>query len=439
MEMGRWKGERETGRIRLEGGTELGKDTRVLQEVTPSSCSPSTFTWSWDLAETRSLMTVMGVRLIEEKTNKAAEPSDRAAPPKRPRSCRGKENQVHNFLVSKRFRKSAHSSSGVSCSWGELPDELLLVIFRFLSLPHLLKASRVSKRWYRLAFDKSLWYSVDLSKGNLSPGTVGQVLGAGVVVFRSPCSFLGDPMFKDERSLCLQYMDLSHSVLSSSSIFQILRRCHQLRGLSLEALTLSDDVITAIAGSEDLLCLNLSGCSCFGAQALSQMLRSCSRLDELNISWCKFSSQHIQAIVSQIPDSVTQLNISGYRRSLHNSDVEALCRRCPWMTDLDLSDSTMLTPGCFSALHSLSHLQHLGLSRCHEISLTSLVALGEIATLKTLNIYGLVRDSMVNGKDLIPQIKINTFPLTSIGRPTPSYGKLQTIWGITCRLGLRNL
>ncbi|XP_048451230.1 S-phase kinase-associated protein 2 isoform X2 [Rhincodon typus] len=394
MEMGRWKGERETGRIRLEGGTELGKDTRVLQEVTPSSCSPSTFTWSWDLAETRSLMTVMGVRLIEEKTNKAAEPSDRAAPPKRPRSCRGKENQVHNFLVSKRFRKSAHSSSGVSCSWGELPDELLLVIFRFLSLPHLLKASRVSKRWYRLAFDKSLWYSVDLSKGNLSPGTVGQVLGAGVVVFRSPCSFLGDPMFKDER---------------------------------------------AIAGSEDLLCLNLSGCSCFGAQALSQMLRSCSRLDELNISWCKFSSQHIQAIVSQIPDSVTQLNISGYRRSLHNSDVEALCRRCPWMTDLDLSDSTMLTPGCFSALHSLSHLQHLGLSRCHEISLTSLVALGEIATLKTLNIYGLVRDSMVNGKDLIPQIKINTFPLTSIGRPTPSYGKLQTIWGITCRLGLRNL
>ncbi|XP_048383163.2 S-phase kinase-associated protein 2 [Stegostoma tigrinum] len=441
MDTGRWKGarerERERARARIgsEGGPEPGKDTRVLQEVTPSSCGPSTVPWSWDLAETRSLMTVMGVRLIEEKTNRAAEPSDRAAPPKRPRSCRGKENQV----VSKRFRKSAHSPSGVSCSWGELPDELLLVIFRFLSLPHLLKASIVSKRWNRLAFDKSLWYSVDLSKGNLSPGTVGQLLGAGVVVFRSPCSFLGDPMFKDERSLCLQYMDLSHSVLSSSSIFQILRRCHQLRGLSLEALTLSDDVIRAIAGSEHLLCLNLSGCSCFGAQAVSQMLRSCSRLNELNISWCKFSSQHIQAIVSQIPDSVTQLNISGYRRSLHNSDVEALCRRCPWMTDLDLSDSTMLTPGCFSALHSLSHLQHLGLSRCHEISPASLVALGEITTLKTLNIYGLVRDSMVNVKDLIPQIKINTFPLTSIGRPTPSYGKLQTIWGITCRLGLRNL
>ncbi|XP_043558869.1 S-phase kinase-associated protein 2 [Chiloscyllium plagiosum] len=439
MELRSWKREVETGQVRLDCGVEVVKDTRVLQEVTPSSCSPSTFTRSWDSVETHSLMTVMGVRLIEEKTNKAAESSDPAAPPKRPRHCQGKENHVHNFLVSKRFRKSAHSSPGVSCSWEALPDELLLVIFRFLSLPHLLKASSVSKQWHRLAFDKSLWYSVDLGKGNLPPGTVGQVLGAGVVVFRSPCSFLGDPIFKDERPLCLQYMDLSHSVLSSSSIFQILRRCHQLRGLSLEALALSDDIIMAIAGNRDLLCLNLSGCSCFRAQALSQMLRSCSRLDELNISWCRFSSQNIQAVVSQIPDSVTQLNISGYRRSLHNSDVEALCRRCPQMTDLDLSDSTMLTPGCFSSLHGLYHLQHLGLSRCHEIPPASLVALGEIATLKTLNIYGLVRDSMVNVKDLIPQIKINTFPLTSIGRPTPSYGKLQTIWGTNCKLRLHNL
>ncbi|XP_072373631.1 S-phase kinase-associated protein 2 [Scyliorhinus torazame] len=118
------------------------------------------------------------------------------------------------------------------------------------------------------------------------------------------------------------------------------------------------------------------------------------------------------------------------------ADVSALCRRCPKITNLDMSDSTMLTPDCFAALQSLSHLQHLGLSRCHDIPPASLVNLGEIATLKTLNIYGLVRDSTANVKELIAQIKINTFPLTTIGRPTLGNGKMETIWGIDCRLGL---
>ncbi|XP_041042354.1 S-phase kinase-associated protein 2 isoform X1 [Carcharodon carcharias] len=422
----------------------MAKETRVLQDVTPSTHSPGglhhppTFTWSWDQAETHSLMTVMGVRVIDEKTHEA-ESLEPAPPQKRPRNCQGKENQPHSFLMPKRFRKSAHSSSGVSCSWEKLPDELLLVIFRSLSLPHLLKASRVSKRWHRLVFDKSLWYSVDLSKGNLPLGTVGQVLGAGVVVLRSPRSFLGDPMFKDESPLCVQYMDLSHCVVSCSAIFQILHRSHRLLSLSLEGLVLSDDVIRAIGQNENLLRLNLCSCSQFGPDSLRQMLSNCSRLDELNLSWCKFSSQHIQAMVSHIPASITQLNISGYRHCLHNSDVETLCRRCPRITNLDMSDNTMLTPSCFSALQTLSHLQHLGLSRCHEIPPTSLENLGEIATLKTLNVYGLVRDSAVNVKELIAQIKVNTLPLTTIGRPTLGNGKVQTIWGIDCRLALHSL
>ncbi|XP_078064877.1 S-phase kinase-associated protein 2-like [Mustelus asterias] len=188
----------ETHRGSDQDGGEMRKETRVLQDVTPSTHSPGTFSWSWDSAETHSLMTVMGVRVIEGKTNEddSLEP---AVPQKRPRNCRGKENQHHSFLMPKRFRRSARSLSAVSCSWEQMPDELLLVIFHCLSLPHLLKASRVSRRWHRLAFDKSLWYSVDLSKSNLPLGTVSQVLEAGVVVLRCPRSFLGEPMFKDER------------------------------------------------------------------------------------------------------------------------------------------------------------------------------------------------------------------------------------------------
>ncbi|XP_051876073.1 S-phase kinase-associated protein 2 isoform X1 [Pristis pectinata] len=410
----------------------------VHREDTPSNCSSATFTWSWDPVETRSLMTVMGVRQIEEDTKTLSEDPEQSPPSKRPRHCQGKENQPHSFLVTRRFRKP-DCSSGVTRSWEELPDELLLVIFHSLSLPHLLKVSQVSRRWHRLAFDKSLWYSVDLSKASLPSGTLGQVLGAGVVILRSPRSFLGDPMFKDDRLLPLQHLDLSHCVTSSSAIFQILRRCNRLLGLSLEGLSLSDDVIRAVGCSQQLVRLNLCSCSRFGPDSFRQMLNDCPRLDELNVSWCEFGPEHIQVMVTHVPSTVTQLNISGHRHCLRNSDVQVLCQRCPRITNLDMSDSTMLTPGCFPALQQLSHLQHLGLSRCHEIPPAALMELGEIATLKTLSIYGLVRDSTLNVKELIPQIKINTFPLTSIARPTPGHGKSRKIWGIACRLELRTL
>ncbi|XP_069771703.1 S-phase kinase-associated protein 2 [Narcine bancroftii] len=248
----------------------------VLQQGTASNCSAVTFTWSWDLAETRSLMSVMGVGLIEENTNTPSDEPDQSPPNKRARPCQGKENQPPNFLVSKRFRKP-DPSTAVARSWEDLPEELLLVIFHSLSLPHLLKIAQVNRRWHRLAFDKSLWYSVDLSKARLPLGTLGQVLASGVVVLRSPRSFLGDPMFKDDRPLPLQYLDLSHCVISCTAILHVLARCHRLLGLSLEGLSLSDHIVRAVGRNDQLQRLNVASCSGFGPGALRQMLKDCPR------------------------------------------------------------------------------------------------------------------------------------------------------------------
>lgn len=40
------------------------------------------------------------------------------------------------------------------------------------------------------------------------------------------------------------------------------------------------------------------------------------RIEEMNVSWSDFNNLHVQAIVNNIPSSVTQLNISGYRQNL---------------------------------------------------------------------------------------------------------------------------
>lgn len=44
------------------------------------------------------------------------------------------------------------------------------------------------------------------------------------------------------------------------------------------------------------------------------------RLDELNLSWCfEFTEKHVQAAVAHLSATITQLNLSGYRKNLQKA------------------------------------------------------------------------------------------------------------------------
>ncbi|KFQ61150.1 S-phase kinase-associated protein 2, partial [Pelecanus crispus] len=342
-----------------------------------------------------------------------------------------------DFLIARQPRLFTESESGTS--WGALPDELLLAIFSYLPLHDLLKTSLVCKRWHCLSFDDSLWQSLDLTGRNLLPGVIGQLLPAGVTIFRCPRSCIGNPLFKTSKPLRVQYMDLSNCTVSVADLQSILCLCDKLQNLSLEGLVLSDDIMESIAQNPSLLRLNLSGCSGFSAEALELMLSYCSALEELNLSWCDFTATHVKAAVNNLTSKVSQLNLSGYRQNLQMPDVKTLVERCPRLVHLDLSDSVMLKSECFQYFRQLPFLQHLCLSRCYQISPAALVELGEIPTLKTLQVFGIVTDSSLQVlREALPEVKINCSYFTSIARPTIGSKKNHEIWGIKCRLMLRN-
>ncbi|CAJ0958019.1 unnamed protein product [Ranitomeya imitator] len=123
-------------------------------------------------------------------------------------------------------------------------------------------------------------------------------------------------------------------------------------------------------------------------------------LEELNLSWCDFTLDHVKSAVANFPRSITQLNLSGYRQNLELVDVETLLQRCPNLTSLDLSD---LKP-----LH-----------------------------LKTLSVFGVVTDNpLLVLKESLPHTKINGYCYSTIARPTTGGRKNRTIWGIKCRLSM---
>ncbi|KAM6109843.1 S-phase kinase-associated protein 2 isoform 3-T3 [Phoenicopterus ruber ruber] len=378
-----------------------------LQEIPSSSTNVSTsFSWDWDSSKTSEFLSGMGVSVLKkDKLGNENTPQDllmsSPCPPQKRQKVKDKEK---DFVIVRRPRLFREAESGVA--WDALPDELLLAVFAYLPLNDLLKVSLICKRWHRLSFDESLWQTLDLTGRNLLPGVIGQLLPAGVTAFRCPRSCIGNPLFKTSKPLRVQHMDLSNCTVSVADLQSILCLCERLQNLSLEGLVLSDDIM---------------------------------KLEELNLSWCDFTATHVKAAVNHVTSKVTQLNLSGYRQNLQIPDVKTLVERCPFLVHLDLSDSVMLKPECFQYFHQLAFLQHLCLSRCYQISPAALVELGEIPTLKTLQVFGIVTDNSLQVlKETLPHMKINCSHFTSIARPTVGSKRNREIWGIKCRLTLRN-
>ncbi|KAM4720575.1 S-phase kinase-associated protein 2 [Anableps anableps] len=379
-------------------------------------------------------------RFLSEGLGSESTPTElvlqRSPRPKHPRlPPRGKENP---FVLARRSRRRRGSTSGVS--WDRLPDELLLRIYVCLPLPDLLRVSAACRRWRRLALDESLWLSVDLEGLTQTGLALQYVLRTGVQRLRCPRAFVEELHLPEPRPLQLLELDLSSSIISTSALHSIICGCRQLRFLSLEALRLSDPIIGCLARNPDLLQLNLGGCSGFSAAALADMLGSCCRLEQLNVSWCSFSREHVQSVVSHLSPSVTELNLSGYRENLALADVKVLVDRCPDIQTLDLSDSTLLMADSFLVLKQLEKLQHLSLSRCYHIHLAALCDLGRmIPSLRFLDVFGFVQDSQLAAlKDDMPRVAINSRPFSSVARPTPAASHPdRTMWNRGCRLRVR--
>uniref|UniRef100_A0A4W5Q453 S-phase kinase-associated protein 2 n=1 Tax=Hucho hucho TaxID=62062 RepID=A0A4W5Q453_9TELE len=356
-------------------------------------------------------------------------------PHKQPVVCKGKENEDNQFVLARRPR-TRREFSGLS--WDSLPDELLLGILSCLPLQDLLRMSRVCKRWHRLAFDESLWHSVDLVGKAQLDQALGQMLTVGVLGLRCPHTCIGEPCFTHTQHLHVHHMDLSSCTVTTLVLDDIISRCRLLENLSLEGLELSDHIVQSLSQNTELVRLNLCGCSGFSPDSLSQILKSCLRLEELNLSWCDFSTDHVKAVVSNIPSNITQLNLSGYRQNLTMEDVKDLVERCPNLVNLDLSDSVLMTTSSFPILQKLRSLRHLALSRCYQIHPAALADFEKFPELQTLEVYGLVQDTYlpILSKGL-PRLQINTRPFSGVARPTEATRRDRTMWGMTCRLVFR--
>lgn len=65
-----------------------------------------------------------------------------------------------------------------------LSDEIILMIFRWLSKKNLIRCALVCKRWHRLTSDETLWSRLDGSTKVLESGALGNILSRQVIILK---------------------------------------------------------------------------------------------------------------------------------------------------------------------------------------------------------------------------------------------------------------
>ena len=308
----------------------------------------------------------------------------------------------------------------------DLPNEVLLLIFKFLKMKELLKFGQVSKRIRAISNDESLWMKLNLFKGNVPYGFIEKAVENGCrylslagadlnAVPEMPTLLLrnGKKVPKTTQiRYNLKYFTCSVKFLSTTRTTvqrELLKYCHSLQKLSL-ILTLSDeDVKHIIQNGKTLKVLDLR---CFYALGLEtntkliqNLIKKCFELSELNFS-CIVSKQSevLSAIVNNLSPNILKVDL-GYNGNLEDSHVLALVKRCRKITELVLR-CTSITNNSVDSIAKHSSLEKLDVSNT-EIDSTALLQLGTIRTLKVLNCLKDKKIDENNIRKRLPQLSIN--------------------------------
>ncbi|KAL1925296.1 uncharacterized protein VTP21DRAFT_179 [Calcarisporiella thermophila] len=276
--------------------------------------------------------------------------------------------------------------------FNNLPYELKLEIFKYLSIPQLLIAAQVCKSWRVLAMDGSLWSVINF---DIIPKISGQsLLELGVYAGRflyvlnlRGCYLLSSIILRTFAERCpnirhLTIQGCKHP--SSASIAYLLRHLPNLRHLNLACLfpKVNDYTLHTLATAcPKLEYLNIAWCRSITDRGLTVILKGCPRLKTLKIDGMVSLGRGGDEVVAEVIKAfegmreLRRLSMAGCS-SLTDACIEQLIRYIPKLTHLNLSNCILLTN---TALRHLGAggpaLEHLDLAGCSAIADDGLVAL----------------------------------------------------------------
>ncbi|KAK5969055.1 Leucine Rich repeat-containing domain protein [Trichostrongylus colubriformis] len=184
----------------------------------------------------------------------------------------------------------------------------------------------------------------------------------------------------------------------------------------------------AIGQNPSLTRLDLSMTVGINAVSARVICQGCVVLQHLNLSWSSLDQETVLAFCSNLPFTVTRLNMAGSlnKTAFDNDAVEKLIRSCPNLKELDLSDNINVTERSLQAINSLTQLESLSLNRCYGIPPMNFLLCGHLCV---LNVFGCITDSGLTAlRNGLPETKVNGDVFNYIAKPTVPPA-VTSIWG----------
>ncbi|KAJ5601969.1 Leucine-rich repeat cysteine-containing subtype [Penicillium lagena] len=181
--------------------------------------------------------------------------------------------------------------------WEDMPRELKMEIFRYLTPREIVRCSAVSKLWNEMCYDGQLWSKVDTTEYY-------QKIPSDVLV---KLITSGGPFVRDLNLRgCIQLRDKW-----SSDGERLSDLCRNVVNFSLEGCRIDKTSIHYfLLRNPRLACINVSGLSSVTNSAMRIIAQSCPQLETLNVSWCNNVSTKGLRRVIQACERLTDLRAS---------------------------------------------------------------------------------------------------------------------------------
>ncbi|PYH40947.1 F-box domain protein [Aspergillus saccharolyticus JOP 1030-1] len=284
--------------------------------------------------------------------------------------------------------------------WGNLPDELKMHIFRYLTPREIVRLSAVSKAWNAMCYDGQLWSEVDTTeyyRDIPSEGLVKLMTSGGPFV--RDLNLRGCVQLKDTwRTEGERITDLCRNVVNfslegcrvdKSTIHYFLLRNPRLEYINLSGLlTVTNSAMKIIAQScPQLEILNVSWCTSVDTSGLKKVVVACPKLRDLRASEIRgfhdidFAAELFERnTLDRLIISRTDITDESLKVLMHgiDPDIDVLLDRpiVPprRLKHLDIHQCPELTDrGVKSLAWNVPHLQGLQLSHCSDLTDESVI------------------------------------------------------------------
>ena len=290
--------------------------------------------------------------------------------------------------------------------WTCLPEEVVVHIFGFLSVPDLLNVGSVCKTFYRIANDFHLWKAVKVSDvevsddwfiamGNRNPESLSllrcngsSVTNVGLRTFFKNCKtsltdlhvekcsgsqLTGDSILLHASCHCrnLKDVNVAWSKTTDNGLIAIALALPTLQGLNINGNSaVSEEAFEILTQKHGihLKSLEMSGCFSISGDVLSSLVLLTTSLHTLNIGLCsKITSECIINMCSN-SKSLKHLDLRGVK-SVTNQCLHAIAIHCEQLQTLIISNCPFVSDvGIAEIATHRSLLTHLDISGCSLVT-----------------------------------------------------------------------